>query len=421
MKTRAVSGAIGLLTLAGSAIAQPSFQTMGDLPGGNFYSIAQGISADGRVVVGYSLSGASQGEAVTWINGVLTSIGDLPGGTIGGNAIAVNADGSIIGGLGNGVNGNEACRWTNSANPTGLGGTFAGGLYGSQVNGSNLTGSTLVGSYASGLNTGAACRWDDGVLTPLPFTGPDAVTFDYATAISADNSTIIGACQTAAGDYVACQLRNGTFSILADIATGLNDGEANGVNADGTVVVGRGNARISNVNRTIAVRWVNGTGQDLGDLPGGLVLASALAVSADGNTVVGYSSATSGLEAFIWTPATGMRSLKTVLTTEYGLGAQVGTFVLQRATAISADGLVIAGYGKRSSTDTATEGFIVNLRTQAPCFADFNQDGGIDGADIESFFLAWEAGSTAADVNLDGGVDGSDIETFFLSWEAGGC
>jgi probable HAF family extracellular repeat protein len=278
-----------------------------------------------------------------------------------------------------------------------------------------------VGSYANGLNTGAACRWDSGVLTPLAFTGPDAVSFDYASSVSADGSTIVGSCQTTAGDYVACQVRGGEFSILVDLSTGLNDGEANATNADGSVVVGRGNARISNQNRTIAVRWVNGVGADLGDLPGGLILASALAVSADGNTVVGYSSATSGLEAFIWTPATGMRSLKTVLINEYGLGTQIGTFLPQRATAISADGKVIVGYGKRSSTDTATEGFIVNLRTEAPCFADFNQDGGIDGGDIESFFLAWEAGSTNADVNQDGGVDGSDIETFFLAWEAGGC
>lgn len=55
------------------------------------------------------------------------------------------------------------------------------------------------------------------------------------------------------------------------------------------------------------------------------------------------------------------------------------------------------------------------------CPADFNQDGGVDGADIESFFLVWETGDPAADVNLDGGVDGSDVETFFAAWEAGGC
>jgi len=56
-----------------------------------------------------------------------------------------------------------------------------------------------------------------------------------------------------------------------------------------------------------------------------------------------------------------------------------------------------------------------------PCPADFNQDGGIDGADVQDFFTAWEAGDAAGDVNFDGGVDGADVETFFAAWEAGGC
>ena len=57
----------------------------------------------------------------------------------------------------------------------------------------------------------------------------------------------------------------------------------------------------------------------------------------------------------------------------------------------------------------------------APCFADYNRDGGVDGGDVEAFFLDWEAGVSEADVNLDGGVDGGDVETFYVSWEAGGC
>ncbi len=56
-----------------------------------------------------------------------------------------------------------------------------------------------------------------------------------------------------------------------------------------------------------------------------------------------------------------------------------------------------------------------------PCFADFNQDGGIDGADVQAFFAAWETGDFAADVNQDGGVDGADADTFFAAWETGGC
>ncbi|MBL9000289.1 MAG: immunoglobulin domain-containing protein [Phycisphaerae bacterium] len=56
-----------------------------------------------------------------------------------------------------------------------------------------------------------------------------------------------------------------------------------------------------------------------------------------------------------------------------------------------------------------------------PCPADFNQDGGIDGGDVEAFFAAWEMGDAAADVNQDGGIDGGDVGTFFDAWEAGGC
>jgi len=63
------------------------------------------------------------------------------------------------------------------------------------------------------------------------------------------------------------------------------------------------------------------------------------------------------------------------------------------------------------------------LERSAPplCPADFNQDGGVDGADVDAFFAAWENGLSEADTNQDGGVDGADIDTFFVAWEAGGC
>ena len=51
--------------------------------------------------------------------------------------------------------------------------------------------------------------------------------------------------------------------------------------------------------------------------------------------------------------------------------------------------------------------------------ADFNQDGGVDGSDVDAFFAAWEAGESTADLNQDGGIDGADVDTFFRSWENG--
>ena len=73
-----------------------------------------------------------------------------------------------------------------------------------------------------------------------------------------------------------------------------------------------------------------------------------------------------------------------------------------------------------STTTTGTQSLVI-VGTPRSCFADFNQDGGIDGADVDAFFIAWEAGEMAADVNQDGGVDGGDADTFFAAWEAGGC
>lgn len=61
------------------------------------------------------------------------------------------------------------------------------------------------------------------------------------------------------------------------------------------------------------------------------------------------------------------------------------------------------------------------VRFERRCAADFNQDGGVDGADVDAFFATWEEGSVAADVNEDGGIDGADVGAFFEVWEAGGC
>ena len=70
----------------------------------------------------------------------------------------------------------------------------------------------------------------------------------------------------------------------------------------------------------------------------------------------------------------------------------------------------------------AQAGYLSSLtfRVTAHPGADFNIDGGVDGADIEAFFIAWQAGEAHADFNLDGGIDGSDIEAFFIAWENGG-
>lgn len=55
----------------------------------------------------------------------------------------------------------------------------------------------------------------------------------------------------------------------------------------------------------------------------------------------------------------------------------------------------------------------------APCIADANNDGGVDGSDVDTFFTAFESGSYDADTDRSGGVDGGDVEMFFIHWEQG--
>ncbi len=66
-------------------------------------------------------------------------------------------------------------------------------------------------------------------------------------------------------------------------------------------------------------------------------------------------------------------------------------------------------------------GYIPSMSVDVTVYpgADFNLDGGVDGADVEAFFLAWQAGADEADFNLDGGVDGADVEAFFIAWQNG--
>jgi probable HAF family extracellular repeat protein len=73
----------GCLALSASAA---SFQGLGDLPGGTFFSIARAVSANSNVVVGYSTS-ASGTETFRWtVSQGMIGLGDLPGGSFSGSS-----------------------------------------------------------------------------------------------------------------------------------------------------------------------------------------------------------------------------------------------------------------------------------------------------------------------------------------------
>lgn len=63
--------------------------------------------------------------------------------------------------------------------------------------------------------------------------------------------------------------------------------------------------------------------------------------------------------------------------------------------------------------------FEVSTILNQGCIADINQDGGVDGADLETFFTAWANNDWITDANEDGGIDGADVESFFVHWLSG--
>jgi len=100
-----VSARIGILamilpTCTIAAAEEPWFMGLGDLPGGEFFSMAFGVSADGSTVVGRGKS-PSGIEAFRWTaDDAMVGLGDLPGGDFLSEANAVSADGSVVVGAG---------------------------------------------------------------------------------------------------------------------------------------------------------------------------------------------------------------------------------------------------------------------------------------------------------------------------------
>ncbi len=83
---------------------------------------ADAISGDGSVVVGGSLINVSGSEAFRWTSaGGAVGLGDLPGGDFYSAATAVSADGSVVGGDSTGVSGIEGFLWTQAGGMVGIG------------------------------------------------------------------------------------------------------------------------------------------------------------------------------------------------------------------------------------------------------------------------------------------------------------
>jgi probable HAF family extracellular repeat protein len=344
-------------TWAGSEANAASFQGLGGLPP-HHNSEAVAISADGSIVAGNS------SFAFRWTqSGGMVSLGDLDGGSLGtSEAHGISADGSVVVGWASspptdpyGAERTDAFRWTEAEGMVGLGGALRGAV----AQAVSSDGSVVVGRSEIQVDPVVleAFRWTVGGgavgLGHLP--GLDLQS--SALGVSADGSVVVGVSggfpRTEAFRWTA----QGGMVGLGDLPGGDFRSSALGVSADGKVVVGYGYPSSTSYDPE-AFRWTEAEGMvGLGDLPGNSFRSVAEATSANGSVVVGSGYTDSGETAFIWTPGSGMRSVRDVLVNEYGLN--LTGWRLTHATAISADGLTITGLG--SSPTSPDEAWIATI------------------------------------------------------------
>lgn len=268
---------------------------LGDLPGGQFSSVARGVSLMGAVVVGDSATTGQHGHAFRWTEaGGMVDLGDLPGGLDVSAAHDVSADGSVVVGVGRREIYAEAFRWTPNEGMVGMG--YLPGYVSSGASGVSADGTVIVGSSSNTSWCQQAFRYVEGEgmvgLGDLP--GGFWPLLSVALAVSPDGSAVVG---------------------YSESTNGLE-----------------------------AFHWTEDQGMiGLGDFAGGYFDSCACDVTADGSVVVGYATSALGEEAFIWDQAHGLRRLQEVLESDYGLN--LAGWQLQYANGISSDGRAIVGQG----------------------------------------------------------------------------
>ena len=284
---------------------------LGDLPGGGFGSQADGVSADGRVVVGFGTS-AKGSEAFVWtaatgmrsLESVIIAKGFNPAfdeWTKLSEATAISSDGRYVVGYGTRKGHTEAFladlegqflpskpyeqppRLVSAeASLTPLG-DLPGGAYRSEFGALSADGRTVVG-WSTSANVKEAFRWSlAGGMTGLGDL-PGGNFESTATAVSADGSVVAGNGISANGPEAFRWTAAGGMAGLGDLPGGVFSSQATAVSADGSVVVGNG----ISINDNDVFRWtVAGGLTGLAGLQGGGVYTSAAGVSDDGDTVVG--------------------------------------------------------------------------------------------------------------------------------------
>ena len=323
----------------------PSFTGLGELVGEEISGIPTGVSGDGSVIVG------PNGKTAAFRWSANTGLIDLDMGSgqnllqmvFEGFSPRVSQDGFTVVGsriLDFEV---EASRWTESGGVVVLN-DLPALHFQSRARDVSADGAVIVGYAESNLGA-QAFRWTEGEgLVPLGDLSGGSIN-SVATAVSADGSTIAGNGESASGPE-AFRWTEATGMVGLGALDAINHySQAHNISADGNVIVGVS----SSGGGYQPFRWTEESGMvGLGTISDSGTMFEAYfgsyAVSGDGSTIVGsWFVDDQGAQAFLWAETHGMRGLKDVLVSDYGL--DLLGWELSSAIDISDDGRTIVGYG----------------------------------------------------------------------------
>ncbi len=337
---------------AAPTVAQLQFFPLGDLPGGVTNSSAFGVSADGTVVVG-SASTAAGTVAFSWTEaGGLIALPVLAGGTSA-VAYATSADGSVVVGGSGSSSGPQACVWSNGV-ASGLG-DLDGGSFDSAARDVSDDGQVIVG-FGNSTSGREAFRWTGGTMSGLGDLNDGAFQSE-AHAVTPDGALVTGYGTPGPQRIFTWDAVNNLVDYYLSSSAWAHD-----VSAGGNTLVGQLNASFVNQATSFPYRraalWNGGVISVIGpEITGGSEGYDTVfyGVTPDASLAVGSFRVSSPTHAAVSHDAfNGVRNLKSVLTTN---GIDMTGWQLTAATAISADGSVIVGYG--TNPDGQTEAWVI--------------------------------------------------------------
>lgn len=407
-----------VLASSPAAIAQVSFRTLGDLPGGYHISRGFAISADGRIVGGLA-SPVSGAFATVWIDGgpPISVQPEKMEAVLGMIEQSSPSGEHLVGHVRNPYH----WHWLHPKRlPTATPGGAGGNATAVSDDGRIIYGDT----YGPGEG---AIRWIDGVPENLTHVFPGDARLTSFWSCSGDGSVVGGSgIHHATGAWGPVIVRNKQVRHLGFLDGVVGDGTAPILSSDGLVAAGGASSPRAFSFYYEAFVWTEATGMiGLGDLPGGRFQSSAIAISRDGR-VVGGVAFTDGWPGqhtgFVWDAVRGMRNVNTILD-EAGINRD-GWFIFE-VNALSNDGSAMTGTA-RHLVDGRREAYLVRL--PPPCWADCTGDDAVDFNDLLCFLnrfaraqepQTWPVDHLYCDLARDNVVDFNDLLAFLNLYHAG--